>query len=578
MVSTTAEDIDRLPPDQLFAAASAADDSDARRAAQRRIAALSSLRVARVVLGPSIADKLALLDEVGKSGGVPPTALPVVLAALGAPKRDDLRRALDRLRRERASVYGVVVTEAIGAFVRAIALDAEPRDVLAMVEWAAGDQLDDGDHVRPFVAAAVAVLERVPASGLDELRFASGMTELLAIGGAELAPLLDRWLAAPATGELAMRRMFDAHGVLQRRGADRRIVDWLAATWARTADKAALATSLGVATSQNGGIAARAWFVDWAWSRFVAHPDERAAIHRAFASWWDEVIERRNALPRRDRPGGASAVDHLRVWGAIDLGRWSAVIEEAARLAPVDEWAALVDAVFDIARAARGEDRMNGLVGACRIGHLVTNRVRERDAPIGLDPAVDQLVAHGRAVIDELRADGLEIDSLVASRIDDLETSIRLSLEARDKRVEAERRAAERAEEQRRRDEDQRRREEDQRRAQEEAQRRQAELAAALATSRPAPPPAAPSMFSMPRTEITSIDREPFFTGALPTLIDYARFMIRMRQVGDAMAVMAEHGLDPMQFSAVAQAWTQLITQRPELGQRFGALMMVAWE
>jgi hypothetical protein len=475
-----------------------------------------------------------------------------------------------------------VVTEAVGVFVRATARDAEPRDVLDMVAWATGDELDDGDHVRPFVAAAAAVLERVPPSGLDELRFATGMTELLAIGGAELAPLLDRWLASPATAELVMRRMFDAHGVMQRRAADRRVVEWLAALWARTADKPALARAVGIATSQNGGISGREWFVDWAWSRFVAQPDERAAIHTAFASWWDDLVERRNALPRRERPGGASAVEHLRVWGAIDLGRWSAVIEEAARLAPVEEWASLVDAVFEIARAATGEDRMNGLVGACRIGHLVTNRVRDRDAPTtGLDPAVDRLVDNGRAVIAELRADGLEIDALVASRIEDLETSIRLSLEARERRVESERRATEREAEQRRREEEQRRREDDQRRAQEEAQRRQAELAAALAAAPPPPQPARPAgpgLYSMPITEITAIDRQPFFTGALPTLIDYARFMVRMRVVGDAMKVMAEHGLDPMGFSAVAQGWSQLIAQRPDVGQRFGALMMCSWE
>lgn len=571
--------VEQMSAADLVSAASAPDDSDLRRAAQKRIAATASLRVARVVIGSSTKDKLAVIREIGGKDGVPAAVLPFVLASIGTPTGDELRSAYDQIRRHRARELGVVVTHAVGDFVRATALDAPPRDVLTMLDWAAGDDLDDGDHIRPFVAAAVAVLDRVPATGLDEYRFATGMTQFFALAGAEGSALLDRWLAAPATGELVLRRMFDAHDKRQKSGGpDRRVVDWLADVWVRTTDRDVLSGALAIATSQHGSITGRDWFVDWGWARFVAHPDERAALYRAFAPWRDDLIARRNAMPRRERPGGASAVDHLAVWGPLDLDRWTEVIEEAARLATVDDWRGLVDTAFAIAKAAPRDQRMAGLVGACRIGQLLTNRVREADAPPALDPAVDAYAAHATAVIGALRDDGLELDRLVANRIEDLETSTRLSLEARAKRIAAAEREAQRAEDQRRREEEQRRREDDQRRAAEEQQRRQAELAAALAAApAPPPPPAGPSLTALPQLELTPVDREPFFTGALPTLVDYARFMVRMRMVGDAMAVMRDHGLDPLTFSTVAQAWSQLIARRQDLAARFGAMMMAPW-
>lgn len=572
--------VETLSAAELVTAATAPDDTELRRAAQKHIAATASLRVARVVLGAVAKDKIAVIGEIGGKDGVPAAVLPIVLAALGRPKPDELRQVLEKIRHHRARELGVVVTHAVGDFVRAVAVDAPVRDVLSMLDWAAGDALDDGDHVRPFVAAAVAALERVPASGLDELRFATGMTELFALGGAEAAALFDRWLTAPASGEMTLRRMFDAHDKRQRSGADRKVVDWLADVWARTADRDGLSRCLAIATSQHGSITGRAWFVDWGWNRFVAHPDERAALYRGFAPWRDDLIERRNAMPRRDRPGGASAVDHLAVWGPLDLDRLREVIEEAVRLAADADWVGLVETVFAIAEGAKRDRdaRMSGLVGACRLGQLLCNRVRDDNAPPALDPALDRFVALAQGAIDELRADGLELDRLIASRIDDLETSIRLGLEARAKRIAAAERDAQRAEEQRKREDDQRRREDDQRRAAEEQQRRQAELAAALAAAPPPPArPAGPGLTALPQLELSPIDREPFFTGALPTLLDYARFMVRMRVVGDAMAVMRDHGLDPMAFSTVAQAWSQLIAGRPELAQRFGALMMAPW-
>ena len=115
---------------------------------------------------------------------------------------------------------------------------------------------------------------------------------------------------------------------------------------------------------------------------------------------------------------------------------------------------------------------------------------------------------------------------------------------------------------------------EQQRLAAEEAQRRQQAMLAALqggATN-------APSVTSQPNIEIESVDREPFFGAPLATLIDYTRFMARLRHGGDVMATMAEHGLDPAAYGACSQAWSQLIMQRPDLAQRFGALLGATWK
>src|SRR5262245_60478328 len=115
-----------LPPAALITAANADPDDAVRRAAQRRLVELSSLRVARTVLGTSLPAKLALLDEIGRTDGLSVTALPVVVAALGTPVGDDLRRALERIRRHKSRDLGVVGTGAVGELVRAVAIDAGP--------------------------------------------------------------------------------------------------------------------------------------------------------------------------------------------------------------------------------------------------------------------------------------------------------------------------------------------------------------------------------------------------------------------------------------------------------------------
>ncbi len=569
-----------LSPSALLAMASADPDPDMRRAAQKQIVSLSSLRVTRVLTGNVAADKLKLLDEIGTSPDMTLAVLPLVLAALGRPSGADLERVLRKIRNYKSRELEPSVLREVGSFLNLVAAEAGPREVLYMLEWVSGEQLEDGEQVRPFVVAAITALGTISGKALDEWRFATGMTQLFAVGGEIAQPLFDRWLGEPHTAELVLRRMFDVHGQRMRSGPDRRFIDCLAALWTRTTDRRVLVPALAIATSQNRSIDGKEAIFDWVWSRFVAHPDERIQVYQAFESWREDFITRRNATERSARPGGASAVDHLRVWGVLDLRRMPEVIDEAARLASPAEWPALVDEVFAIATNLTGEDWMSGLVAMCRIGQELRNRIDDRDAPPELEVAADRLVTHATDVIAALKAEGLTIDSLVASRIEDLETSVRLVLEPRRRRAEREEDSRARAarEAQQERDRQQRENEvramvEEQRRATAEAQKRQQEILAAMQGGGPAPGPS-----SLPAILIESLDHDRFFEGPFPTLIDYTRFMVRVRHGGDVMAVMAEHGLDPLAFSTVAQAWTQLITKRPDLAARFGVLMSAAWE
>ncbi len=574
-----------LSPAALLAAAINDPDPETRRAAQKQIVALGSLRVARVVTGSVVADKLKLLDELCKQSDVPAQILPVLLASIGRPSSDDLDKVLRKIRHHKSTDLGASVTRAVGELVELVATDAGPREVLYMLDWASGEDCEDGAHVRPFVAAAIRVFSSISGTALDEWRFATGMTQLFAVGGDDAEGMLDHWLAEPHTAELVLRRMFDVHAQRSRKGNDRRLIDWLSALWTRTTDRRVLAPALGIATSQNRSIAGKEVLFGWAWSRFVDHPEERAQIYQAFESWRDDFITRRNATERASRPGGKSAIDHVRVWGPLDLGRMPQVIEESARLAAPADWPALVDEVFAISTALRGEERMSGLVALCRLGHEVRSRVENDDAPAELEVAVDRFVLHGKRVIADLVAEGLTIDSLVQSRIEDLETSMRLALRPREQRAQRDRedradaeRDAQRERERMAREEEIRLMVEQQRRvadeAQREAQRRQQEMLAALQGGASN----VPSRTSQPNIDVESIDREPFFGPPLATMIDYVRFMVRVRFGGDVMAVMAEQGLDPLAFSTCSQAWTQLITKRPDLAARFGALLGATWE
>jgi hypothetical protein len=576
-------------PSALVRTATTDPDPEVKRAAQKQLVAASSLGVARTILGGTFAEQLDLIVALTRRDPPPIGILPYVVAAIGTPTGpvgDDLRKVLDAVRRIRPRDAGIAVIAGVGPFVRDRARDATPRDVLAMLEWATGGgdgPLDLGAHADDYVAAAVAAMERLPAAGVEELQFAGGLEALLvtATGGGELArALVDRWITEPPTAGLILRRMFEAHDRRQRHGEDRALVRWLADAWDRLGGDAGFRDGVAHAVGQHRNVGGRDWFVDWVWSRFCERPDERAALYAAFEGWRDELIERRNATERSRRPGGASTVDHLRVWGAVDLERLGGVVEECARIATDAEWPAIVDAVFELAAGsgpARGDAARGALVGVCKLGHEVCNRGRDRDAPPpAIDAAVDRLALLGGAVIEGIRAEGLHVDAWFASRIEDLETSIRLPLEARARREAAVREQARRDDERRHQREqveaEVRRAQAEAQQLREEAARRQAELMAALGR-----PTTGLGASAMPQLELAPLDTEPFFGGAMPTLLDYVRIMVRLQRGGDALAVFADHGLDPVGFATASQPWGLLVAQRADVRDRFTALLTATW-
>ncbi len=103
--------------------------------------------------------------------------LPLVLAAIGRPSRTEIERVLHKIRNHESHDLGPEILREVGSFMNLVAADAGPREVLYMLDWVSGDQLEDGEHVRPFVAAANTALGTTRGTALDEWRFATGMTQ-----------------------------------------------------------------------------------------------------------------------------------------------------------------------------------------------------------------------------------------------------------------------------------------------------------------------------------------------------------------------------------------------------------------
>ena len=572
---------------ELVLAARGAAEPDGKRAAQRRITQLGSLRVARAIIDGSAEDRLALWRDHVRREPLAPAIVPVVLAAIGVDGAAAAGEALDRARHLQRGARGDDEVIAIAALAEQHAAALPLRELLAIVEWGLEDAAawlrGDGAGVAGFVAAAVGGLAAATPAALEEVRWSGGLQRALVLAATHTdgAAVIDRWLAEPRTAALVTQAWFDAHGQLERHGDSGRLVALVAPAWDRARERAVLAGALAEATARHRGSAGLAALADWAWSR-LAIPDERALVYRAFRPWRDALLDRRNAAPRAQRPGGDSAVEHLAVWGGLDREHLGATIDEAVRLARPADWPALVDVGF--ALAADAPDRTAqvwGLVGVARLGHEVANRLRDREraaAPEEVEAALrwrDRAAALAR----HLRDEGLVLDRDLASRAEDLESIVALVDRERDRRAENLAEEARRAAERARRAEDERRRAEDERRrAEDEARRAAAARAAEEAHLADLAARTAATAHLQPVGPLEPLDREPFFgKHALPTLVDYARAMVRLQRGADVMALFAELGLDATSWAACVQAWSQLFVRRPELAQRFGALLSGPW-
>lgn len=506
--------------------------------ARKELVDRAGLRIARVAMGDSAKDKFDALREIERGEGRSAPGLGVLLAGI-ARERDDgeLRRALELVLRAGSRRWGPPERLAIGGCVAAHGARLTPELALDILEWAAGfpDSIDD------VVRGVAPVLASAHAEQLERFGWHRGFAAFVMTDRAHVVA----WSAQPVIAAQIARALFRVeHGRVA-------VIETL---WEQAPDRDVWATAL--AKEVRGTRSGIDDLVDWSWERFCTHAGERRALYRAFEAWRDLWIERRNKMSARERPGGASAIAHLELWGGLDIEHLSAVVEELKRLARDDEWARLVDVTFDLAIGAPHELRRHALAGTCRIASEVANRIRAGAA--SLDAAGDRVIARGEALARELRESGAVIDEIVANRADDLELEARLIREHRA-------RNAAREAEQREREQQQRDRE--RARAEAEAARRAAEIeaqqrAAAMkitveAQVRPTQP----------------IDEEIFFSSLpAPSLIAYARLFKRLTQA-DGMQSLAADGVTMEMVTVINQTWASLFAQRPDLAMRFSMLI-----
>ena len=63
----------------------------------------------------------------------------------------------------------------------------------------------------------------------------------------------------------------------------------------------------------------------------------------------------------------------------------------------------------------------------------------------------------------------------------------------------------------------------------------------------------------------------------LSTLLEYAGFLKALGAGNDVMRLLQARGMDVARWTACSQAWGRLLTSRPELALRFGALLQAEW-
>jgi len=542
-----------MTDDELVERARAGDEQ-ARRALVKR----TSLRTARAILGPAARDRFEALRELARGDGPAPAVGPL-LAAVAADPDGELRRAAELVYRAGADRWGPPEREAIGAFAARHGARLGPDHALELLEWAARHRGD----LAGFVRGAAAALDDVPHDGWTQLAWRTGFEELVMRDRERVA----RLAASPDSARAVARALLSAHA--RERGS---CVPALEAIWEAVARRDVWAAALGEATAGSRGMSGRDEIVAWSWRRFCEHEDDRRELYRAFEAWRDEWIELRNAMPSERRPGGASAVAHLRLWGGLDVERLSIIVDEAVRLARDPDWPALVDAAFDLAEAAPHELRLHALAGACAMAHEITNRAREAsELPPGLAAAADRLITRAEALAGRLREAGAVLDRIVANRAEDLDTCVRLIREADARRAEVAAREAERAARARKAEEAERAAREVRKAAVEELRRH----------TPPVPPllPRTPASPLAPELELEPIDREIFFPQLpAPTLLEYARLFKRLTS-GDpeVMQSLAAVGVPMEMIAVVNQTWSTLFASRIDLAMRFSRLIAATW-
>ncbi len=603
-----------LPDEPLLEIACSDTDPVVKRAAQLRLAKGGSLRIMRVLLEGTVDEKLTLLRDIERNGGVTAAQLPALLRAVNAMSNREHQAVFRLLRRRKRSEYQAEDVARISAYA-ATASISDPmllrQEQLDLLSWAIGGPSDaqcrtDSTDITDLMAAVGQSLLSISPTELQSIMFHDGLGQFLLLSECSaptMIDIFDRWIVEPTMGALLMRRLLDLHDARNRHATDLRALPQVIAMWERGIHRVALTEHLGTSTANHRHLANNTVLIDWMWSRFCAMPNERTALYQAFGGWRDIILELRNQMPRQQRPGGESPAAHLQLWGGLDLERITSVLEEAEGMADDDDWLALTDVAFNLLRQPLPRQQIMALVGVCKLGHHLFNEWRDGEAAPGLCSAVDRFEQFGQQVVDEMKRDGM-LDADFKRMLGNLTELLQLFTTRHEELAERQAELDEREREQRERAIQRETQQADIARqiaaAHEQARmqqqemmamqaRMQADIAAQIAAQQAAAHaamaaaqtvavgPAIIGRWSMPNP-VEGIDFEALCpTLPLINLVDYARVLVRLSRGGNPLTVFPEHGLDAMSFAGCSQQFSTLFAIRPELAQRFAALMSANW-
>ncbi len=598
-----------LPDEPLLELACGDSDPIAKRAAQVRLAKCGSLGIMRALLNGSVEEKLTMLRDIERNGGLTTQQLPLLLQGVSG-MADREHQAVCRLfqRRKRSEylepdVARIAAYAATMGITDAVMLRQERLDLLC---WAVGAPSDpqcrtDTSAITDLMTCVAQALRSITPVELRSLMFHDGLGQFLLLAEPS-APttidIFDRWIANTAMGAILMRRLLDLHDVRNRHTTDLRGLLHIIAMWERGTHRTAVVEHLGTATANHRHLPQRTVLVDWMWSRFCALPDERAELYQAFSGWREDILQLRNQMPRQQRPGGESAAAHLQLWGGLDLEQITTVLEEAEGMADDEDWLALTEASFRLIQQPLPRQQIMALVGVCKLGHHLFNQWRYGQAAAGLCTAVACFEQNGLQLAAEMKRDGM-LDSDFKRMLGNLTELLALFAKCREEQAERQAEIDQRERQQREhaiqletQQADIARQiaaAHDQARVQQQAvlamqARMQADITAQIAAQQAAAHattvdnrPTAIGRWAMPNP-IEAIDFEAMFpTLPLINLVDYSRVLVRLSRGGNPVTVFPEHNLDPVSFATCSQQFSALFAARPELVQRFATLMAANW-
>ena len=450
---------------------------------------------------------------------------------------------------------------------------------LRMLHWAAQPPVAS-EAMRPFVEATAEALAREPADVRARSLGDSYVSRFLALVGSEEEPLLHQWARDEECGPPLTKELM----ILTSR-----LRDWeeppaqaarlLMAVW-EGPERERLLEPLREAVHEWSGIVGRDVLVEAVWQRFLHHPDERRELLFVFEPWRQELWERHLKAEE-------DAVARFQAWWSIDpegFHRQASLLMEDA---PVDDLPRRVRCVL----AAGGDAVMTKPLTASLAVFYAASPLAGafRAGEDSLEPEVRHFLEWFPGFEHRVLTSRPEEDERAPQRhfLEELYTEVRLMRERLDKAREEEeerwqREAQRKADESRRRDQERqaelaRKEAEEAQRAAEEAQR--AAMAAYHASQAQQAAQAEGLMASLrPRIASKPIDTELLFPDKrLRTLVDYVR-LLKVMSLGNPVQVMAAAGLDASTWAAEATVWGQAMTQRMELGMRFGELFAAPWE